>query len=187
MNVKIVTDSTADMPTDLANKLGITVVPAYVYFGNDVYRDRVDISDYDIDRNNVLYAVMVEPDYSYTEVVEPTHPIGKWYPALIKAFNGARVQITSATEDMTKLTLFVSSDRDPGSFYLFDTTKGGVEQLAKVKPWINPKQIGSSFPVAIQARDGYTNYAYVSTPVGKEKNLPLVIIPHGGPHGPRDY
>lgn len=149
--------------------------------------DRVDISDYDIDRNNVLYAVMVEPDYSYTEVVEPTHPIGKWYPALIKAFNGARVQITSATEDMTKLTLFVSSDRDPGSFYLFDTTKGGVEQLAKVKPWINPKQIGSSFPVAIQARDGYTNYAYVSTPVGKEKNLPLVIIPHGGPHGPRDY
>ncbi|MFS1702452.1 alpha/beta hydrolase family protein [Alteromonas sp. AMM-1] len=149
--------------------------------------DRVDISDFDIDRNNVLYAVQVEPDYSYTEVVEPAHPIGKWYPPLIKAFNGARVQITSATADFTKLTVFVSSDRDPGSFYLFDATKGGVEQLAKVKPWIDPKQIGSGFPVAIQARDGYTNYAYVSTPVGKEKNLPLVIIPHGGPHGPRDY
>jgi DegV family protein with EDD domain len=45
MKVKIVTDSTADLPPQLACELGITVVPAYVYFGNEVYRDRVDISE----------------------------------------------------------------------------------------------------------------------------------------------
>jgi len=44
MRVKIVTDSTADISPDLAKNLGIEVVPGYVRFGNDTYRDGVDIS-----------------------------------------------------------------------------------------------------------------------------------------------
>lgn len=44
MVVKIVTDSTADIPPEIAQDLGITVVPVYVRFGNEVYRDGVDIS-----------------------------------------------------------------------------------------------------------------------------------------------
>lgn len=45
MTLRIVTDSTADLPPDLAHQLGITVVPAYLRFGKDVYRDRVDMSE----------------------------------------------------------------------------------------------------------------------------------------------
>lgn len=45
MTVKIVTDSSADLPSQLAKELGITVVPLYVRFGDEVYRERVDISD----------------------------------------------------------------------------------------------------------------------------------------------
>jgi len=45
MPVKIVTDSTADLPAQLVKKLGITVVPVYVRFGEEVYRDRVSISE----------------------------------------------------------------------------------------------------------------------------------------------
>ena len=44
MAVKIVTDSTADLPSDIVNELGITVVPANVRFGNDAYKDGVDLS-----------------------------------------------------------------------------------------------------------------------------------------------
>jgi len=44
MAVKIVTDSTADLPDQLIQELGITVVPLYVRFGEEVYRERVDIS-----------------------------------------------------------------------------------------------------------------------------------------------
>jgi len=44
MPVKIVTDSGADLPEELAKELGITVVPLYVRFGEEVYRDRVSIS-----------------------------------------------------------------------------------------------------------------------------------------------
>lgn len=45
MNFKIVTDSTADLPSQLAKEMNIAVVPVYVRFGDKVYRDRVDISE----------------------------------------------------------------------------------------------------------------------------------------------
>ena len=45
MTVKIVTDSSADLPEPLIQELGITVVPLYVRFDEEVYRDRLDISE----------------------------------------------------------------------------------------------------------------------------------------------
>jgi DegV family protein with EDD domain len=45
MPVKIVTDSGADLPEELAREMGISVVPVYVRFGEEVYRDRVTISE----------------------------------------------------------------------------------------------------------------------------------------------
>jgi len=60
MTVKIVTDSSADLPPQLAQQLGITVVPLYVRFGSEVYRERVDISD----------------DEFYQRLLHgPTHPV----------------------------------------------------------------------------------------------------------------
>ncbi|MFC1865602.1 DegV family protein [Chloroflexota bacterium] len=44
MAVKIVTDSTSDITGDLAQELGITVVPLTVSFGHESFLDRVDIS-----------------------------------------------------------------------------------------------------------------------------------------------
>jgi len=45
MTIKVVTDSSADLPAQLVEELGVTVVPLYVRFGEEVYRDRVDISE----------------------------------------------------------------------------------------------------------------------------------------------
>jgi len=47
MAIKIVTDSSADVPAKLVKELGITVVPLYVRFGEEVLRMGVDISDKD--------------------------------------------------------------------------------------------------------------------------------------------
>jgi len=59
MTVKIVTDSTSDLSPEVAQELGITVVPVYVRFGKEVYRDGVDISQ----------------DEFYQKLVEsPIHP-----------------------------------------------------------------------------------------------------------------
>lgn len=44
MTLKIVTDSTSDLPPGMADKLDVTVVPCNVHFGTETYRDGLDIS-----------------------------------------------------------------------------------------------------------------------------------------------
>lgn len=43
MAVRVVTDSTCDLPPETVQALGITVVPLWVRFGQEAFRDRVDI------------------------------------------------------------------------------------------------------------------------------------------------
>lgn len=44
MTVKIVTDSSASIPAQVVKELGITVIPSLIRFGEEVYRDGVDIT-----------------------------------------------------------------------------------------------------------------------------------------------
>jgi len=44
MTVKVVTDSVADLPSEMARELGITVIPINVRFGEEVYRDGIDLT-----------------------------------------------------------------------------------------------------------------------------------------------
>ncbi|UCH42732.1 MAG: DegV family protein, partial [Dehalococcoidales bacterium] len=48
MTIKIVTDSAADLPPEIISELDITVVPVYLLFGKQVFRDKVDISEDDL-------------------------------------------------------------------------------------------------------------------------------------------
>lgn len=45
MVVRIVTDSTADLPAEVAHELGITVVPLTVFFGEEAYLDGVELDN----------------------------------------------------------------------------------------------------------------------------------------------
>ncbi len=44
MTVRIVTDSVADLPPQIVKELGITVIPLNVRFGEEVYRDGIDLT-----------------------------------------------------------------------------------------------------------------------------------------------
>jgi DegV family protein with EDD domain len=60
MTVKVITDSTADLPADLARAMGITIVPVYVNLRGRSYRDGVDIT---LDE---IYHTMLENDTPMT-------------------------------------------------------------------------------------------------------------------------
>ena len=57
MTTKVITDSCSDIGQEEAAKLGITVVPAYVHFGEEVYRDGVDIDGHELYRRLVTSPV----------------------------------------------------------------------------------------------------------------------------------
>ncbi len=44
MTVKIVTDTVADLPPQVVKELGITVIPLLVRFGEEMYRDGIDLT-----------------------------------------------------------------------------------------------------------------------------------------------
>ena len=44
MTIRIVTDSTCDLPTDAIEELGITVIPMLIHIGSQEYQDGVDLS-----------------------------------------------------------------------------------------------------------------------------------------------
>jgi DegV family protein with EDD domain len=76
--IKVVTDSGADIPIEVAKGLGITVVPVYIYFGDKAYKDGVDIGP------DELYKRLVEgPIYPTTTQPMPTD-FAKTYGALSK-------------------------------------------------------------------------------------------------------
>ncbi len=58
MTIKIVTDTLSDITDDLAEEWGLTVVPLYVRFGKQIYRDRVEISTEDFYRRLVNEPVL---------------------------------------------------------------------------------------------------------------------------------
>jgi DegV family protein with EDD domain len=45
MIIKIVTDSTVDLPVALIKELEVVVIPEYVLFGDQIYRDHIDIDE----------------------------------------------------------------------------------------------------------------------------------------------
>jgi DegV family protein with EDD domain len=78
LTVKIVTDSSSDIPLELAKKLDIAVVPVYIYFGDKAYKDGVDIGP------DELYKRLVEgPVYPTTTQPIPAD-FAETYTALAK-------------------------------------------------------------------------------------------------------
>jgi DegV family protein with EDD domain len=66
MNIKIITDSTADLPLELVDEFGISVVPAYIITGSEIYHDRIGFSIEE------FYTTILEgEDYPTTEPPTP--------------------------------------------------------------------------------------------------------------------
>jgi len=118
--------------------------------------------------------------------LNPDDPTARLYQALERAFPGQHVSITSTTADGRLAVVFVSSDVNPGDYYLFDTSTMRAEYLQAARSWIDPADMQGKEPVRIEARDGLALHGYLTRPRQTDPPYPLVVLPHGGPHGIRD-
>ncbi|WP_338846962.1 prolyl oligopeptidase family serine peptidase [Massilia sp. W12] len=75
------------------------------------------------------------------------------------------------------------SDVNPGMFYLYQPENDKLVLLGRVKPDIDPALMSNKDFIKYPARDGLEIPAWLTLPRGKEaKNLPLVLMVHGGPN-----
>jgi len=97
------------------------------------------------------------------------------------------VNVLSWTRDRSKFIVVSYSDVSPGSFFLLDAKNRKLEWLADVEPWIDPRTMAPMKAVRYKARDGLEIPAYLTLPKDSSgKNLPLVMVIHGGPYVPGD-
>ncbi|MEI8653476.1 S9 family peptidase [Pseudoalteromonas sp. Hal273] len=106
--------------------------------------------------------------------------------SLSNSFKNQTVEITSSTLDNAKLVITVSSANNPKQFYLYDTKQRRLSVIIKSKPWLDKKDIPKTSLISYKTRDGINVRGLLTLPIDANKNLPLVMHPHGGPHGIRD-
>ena len=75
------------------------------------------------------------------------------------------------------------SDTRPVALYLFNTKTADLSKVGETRPGIDPAAMGRQQAVRYQARDGLEIPGLLTLPAGAGgKNLPLVVLVHGGPY-----
>jgi len=152
------------------------------------HQPKADVSDIDWDDDGEAISAKHEYDYPTWVALNPDARPVKDYKKLQAAFPDYVVEITSETDDGHEALVVVHNDQDSGKYYIYNRYDGKIRFLLDPRPHVDAKKMPRMHAVHYKARDGMDLVAYLTVPQHKPmKNLPLIVLPHGGPHGPRDY
>ncbi len=88
------------------------------------------------------------------------------------------------SDDAETRFLFRSSNsQQPGLFVLYDANEKVLSVVSRAAPWLDGEKFAGSQPISFRSGDGLNLEGYLTLPLGasKEKRVPLIVIPHGGP------
>lgn len=106
--------------------------------------------------------------------------------ATLRAFPGKIVRLRDWNEQFTMLVVTTEGKGDPGTWWRVDLRTGKAVDIG-LSYTLRPDQVGDVSMVRYKASDGLEIAAVLTLPPGSSgENLPLVVMPHGGPAA-RDY
>ncbi|MFA6086836.1 prolyl oligopeptidase family serine peptidase, partial [Mucilaginibacter sp.] len=104
------------------------------------------------------------------------------YKSLTAKLKGNEIDIVDRDSAENKFIISTYTDKNPGSYYLYECIGDKLTKLADTNPEISAAELCDVQPISFKARDGLLINGYLTVPQGKEKNnLPVVIMPHNGP------
>lgn len=103
-------------------------------------------------------------------------------------FGKGNTTLVSRDRKDEKLVFYVAKSSQPGGYYLFDTVTGNLRLLGWYHPVVKDGTVNPMRTTSYVARDGLKIPAVVTMPRHRigQKNLPVVVMPHGGPFGAQD-
>jgi dipeptidyl aminopeptidase/acylaminoacyl peptidase len=128
------------------------------------------------------YAIVTRDGIPGLHYIDENSPEALMNKALSVKFPGRLVAFSNFTRDGKQAILSVSSDRNPGDYFLFDFETRSAKYLLSRRHWIEAPQMRPMQPITVEARDGMTLHGFLTEPAG-DKPHPLIVLPHGGPHG----
>jgi dipeptidyl aminopeptidase/acylaminoacyl peptidase len=144
----------------------------------------------DTGNTGVVAGVWVEPDYPQYVPMSSDSSYNKWLLAIQQNFKDFTVSVTSETSasdlDRELAVIRVRSDKHPGMYLLYDKTSKTLSKIEQAHAFIDPNKMSPMVPYKLTMRDKKSVYAYLTKPLDSDGPVPLVVLPHGGPYGPRD-
>ena len=140
----------------------------------------------DLVGDSIIGVTVYTDRLEYHWIASEDDPAVRLYRMLEKAFAGQSFRIASVDRHGRRAIVYVFSDVNPGDFYLFDTETMHAQFLQSSEPWVDPELMRPKEPVELSARDGLRLRGYLTRPRDEAGPFPLIVLPHGGPHGIRD-
>jgi dipeptidyl aminopeptidase/acylaminoacyl peptidase len=109
------------------------------------------------------------------------------FKSVVQAFPGRRVDVYGESENRQRVVAAVEGPSNPTVFYLVDFKTNKADIVGEAYPELASMTLGEVRDITYKARDGVAIPAYLTIPPGNAgKNLPLVVLPHGGPEARDD-
>jgi dipeptidyl aminopeptidase/acylaminoacyl peptidase len=104
-----------------------------------------------------------------------------------EAFPGLHVDMISYSRHLDRLIVKTDGGTDSGTYWLVDIASGKAKPIARPYPLISDADVGRTRRIHYTAGDGLPIEAILTLPPRHAaKDLPLVVMPHGGPIGIND-
>ena len=123
----------------------------------------------------------------YTADNDKTELLGEYGTLLTRLrnqFNGYDIDFVDQTSDGKTVLVNMSSPYDPGGLFIYNSKDAQPQLLSVMYNGISSDDTGDVVSVKYTSRDGQKIPAFVTLPPGikSPKNLPFIILPHGGPY-----
>lgn len=102
---------------------------------------------------------------------------------ILRAFGKLETRMLDFTSDLRKAVVHTSGNQDSGTIFAVDIDQRRADAIAYERNLIGPEHVGAISTFEYTASDGMKMDGILTLPPGREaKNLPVVVLPHGGPH-----
>lgn len=149
----------------------------------------VDPTQFLFDKESkAAYAVVLDPGHRQIIALDQSKS-SQMIGRLNKSFPGYVVTPISQDAALSRTVIEVANAQTPTSYYLYDHAEDVVEFLMSSRPWVEAAKSSEVRYVEVTARDGLRLAAYLTIPkfCTAVNKCPMIVNPHGGPHGVRDY
>jgi dipeptidyl aminopeptidase/acylaminoacyl peptidase len=103
-------------------------------------------------------------------------------------YKGKEISVVSRTRDERYWLFTAASDTEPGETVLFDRKTRALTPQYSIREKLPRADLAEMKPITYKSSDGLEIPAYLTLPRGvPAKNLPTLIVPHGGPWARDDW
>ena len=141
--------------------------------------------------DDVVLGATINPGYSQAYWFEIDSPLQNSILQAVNAFNGnvdvfdtKEVGIVALTKARDKAILAIRDSVSSPKYYLYDMEKGQMKYLLTMWPEIDDSGLEEEVPFNFKNSDGVVIHGYYTRAKNQQKDqaVPMIVVPHGGPH-----